>query len=293
MWTGITSGLFVALCGLFWVVYRRLRAQISALESARAKIQLEETRVFDFLHGLGTALSDEARPDDLHRLIVEGAMRILDAHGGALYLTEEKSGQLRPAFISKECPALFEVPAKSAANPDLLHSHLRIHAIAPWDGVLGAAWKDGTPLMLRGDDPRLDFSKGKNPTPRPAAVVVAPLIYHEKKIGLLAVARREPGEAFLGSEFHAFKAIAEQSAFALYNVFIAAEVAEKKRLDQDLQVAYEIQRILLPTNAPDVAGYQLSGINIPAKQVSGDYYDYLNVDDAQKRYTHKPVAETF
>ncbi len=280
MWTGISLGLVVALCGLFGVVYRRLRAQISALESARAKIQLEETRVFDFLHGLGTALSEDARPDDLHRLIVEGAMRILDAHGGALYLADEKSGQLRPAFISKECPALFDVPAKSAAQPDLLHSHLRIHAIAPWDGVLGAAWKDGAPLMLRGDDARLDFSKGKNPTPRPAAVVVAPLIYHERKIGLLAVTRREPGEAFLSSEFHAFKAIAEQSAFALYNVFIAGEAAEKKRLDQDLQVAYEIQRILLPTNAPEVTGYQISGINIPAKQVSGDYYDYLAVDEA-------------
>ena len=112
MWTGITLGLAAAFGAFFMVVYRRLRAQISALESARAKIQLEETRVFDFLHGLGTALSDDARQDDLHRLIVEGAMRILDAHGGALYLADERSGQLRPAFISKECPALFEVPAQ-------------------------------------------------------------------------------------------------------------------------------------------------------------------------------------
>ncbi len=52
-----------------------------------------------------------------------------------------------------------------------------------------------------------------------------------------------------------------------------------------MQVAYEIQRILLPTNAPEVAGYQISGINIPAKQVSGDYYDYLAVDE-----THLGVA---
>ena len=280
MWTAISLGLAAALGVFSMIVYLRLRLQIAMLEAARAKIQLEETRVFAFLHGLGTALSDDARPDDLHRLIVEGAMRILDAHGGALYLADEKSGQLRPAFISKHCSALFDVPAKSAATPELLHTHLRRHAIAPWDGVLGAAWKEGAPVMFRGDDPKLEFGKGTNPSPKPAAVVVAPLIYHEKKIGLLAVTRRAPGEVFTTSEFQAFKTIAEQSAFALYNVFIAAEAAEKKRLDQDLQVAYEIQRILLPTNAPEVAGYQLSGINIPAKQVSGDYYDYLNVDDA-------------
>ena len=111
MWTAISLGLAAALGVAFLIVYRRLRTQIEILEAARAKIQLEEARVFDFLHGLGEALSEDARTDDLHRMIVEGAMRILDAQGGALYLANEKSGQLRPAFISKNCPALFEVPA--------------------------------------------------------------------------------------------------------------------------------------------------------------------------------------
>ena len=225
MWTAIALGLAAALGVFSVIVYRRLRTQIAALEAARAKIQLEETRVFDFLHGLGTALSGDARPDDLHRLIVEGAMRILDAQGGTLYLADEKSGQLRPAFVSKDCPALFDVPAKSAATADTLHSHLRRHALAPWDGVLGAVWKEAVPVMLRGDDPKLEFGKGTNPPPKPGAVAVAPLIYHEKKIGLLAVTRRGTDGYFGSGEFQAFKAIAEQSSFALYTIFIAAEAA--------------------------------------------------------------------
>ena len=280
MWTGVILALAAALGVAFVIVYRKQRVQIQALDTAREKIQLEERRVFDFLHGLGEALSEDARPDDLHRLIVEGAMRIVNAHGGSLYLADEKSGQLRPAHISKTCRALFEVPAKSAGSPETLHSYLRLHAIAPWDGVLGAVWKEAAPLLLRGNDPRLEFGKGGDPSAKPAAVAIAPLIYHEKKIGLLAVTRSAPGEPFVASEFDAFQTIAEQSAFALYNVFITAEATEKKRLDQDLQVAYEIQRILLPATSPEVAGYQIAGINIPAKQVSGDYYDYIAVDDS-------------
>ena len=280
MWTAVILGLAAALGVAFVIVYRKQRVQIQALDTAREKIQLEERRVFDFLHGLGEALSEDARPDDLHRLIVEGAMRIVNAHGGSLYLADEKSGQLRPAHISKTCRALFEVPAKSAGSPETLHSYLRLHAIAPWDGVLGAVWKEAAPLLLRGNDPRLEFGKGGDPSAKPAAVAIAPLIYHEKKIGLLAVTRSAPGEPFVASEFDAFQTIAEQSAFALYNVFITAEATEKKRLDQDLQVAYEIQRILLPATSPEVAGYQIAGINIPAKQVSGDYYDYIAVDDS-------------
>ena len=47
-----------------------------------------------------------------------------------------------------------------------------------------------------------------------------------------------------------------------------------------MQIAHEIQRILLPASAPEFNGYQISGINIPARQVSGDYYDYIEVDEA-------------
>jgi sigma-B regulation protein RsbU (phosphoserine phosphatase) len=95
---------------------------------------------------------------------------------------------------------------------------------------------------------------------------------------VLLVTRQRGAEPFLTSDFQIFKAITEQSAFALSTANIFSEAAEKKRLDQDLQVAHEIQRILLPTSAPDMPGFQISGINIPARQVSGDYYDYLQVD---------------
>jgi sigma-B regulation protein RsbU (phosphoserine phosphatase) len=43
-------------------------------------------------------------------------------------------------------------------------------------------------------------------------------------------------------------------------------------------VAYEIQRILLPSEAPEVTGFEISGVNLPAKHVSGDYFDYFGVD---------------
>ena len=105
--------------------------------------------------------------------------------------------------------------------------------------------------------------------------MLCPLFYGEESLGVLAIARGPGSDDFLPSDFQIFKAISEQSAFALYTAIIFSEAAEKKRLDQDLQVAHEIQRILLPASAPDISGFQISGINIPARQVSGDYYDYI------------------
>jgi sigma-B regulation protein RsbU (phosphoserine phosphatase) len=87
------------------------------------------------------------------------------------------------------------------------------------------------------------------------------------------------GAPFTQSDFVVFKSISEQSAFALYNAIIYSEANEKKRLDHDLEIARDIQRILLPDKAPDIPGFEISGLNVPARQVSGDYFDYIKVDE--------------
>jgi len=104
------SGLLAASWVAFYIVYRVLLHQMAALRRARERIEQEESRVFDFLHGLGSAFSSETRPDDLHRLIVDGAMRILETRGGALYIAERGGNTLVPRYISKKCPPLVEVP---------------------------------------------------------------------------------------------------------------------------------------------------------------------------------------
>ncbi len=278
MWPAILFTLLALLAGSFVYVYRRQREMIVALRRAREKIQLEETRVFDFLHGLGAALSDTSKPSDLHVLIVEGALRILGAHGGALYLLDRPSDSLRPAFATRNCPPFFDVPEALTKEPGFSWpSHLRIHAVGPGEGTLGAVWRDKEPLLLRGDDSRLAPLRAASL--KVTSAMLCPLNYGDLHLGVLAIARGPEGEPFQSAEFQIFKAIAEQSAFALYNAIIFSEAAEKKRLDQDLAVAHEIQRILLPADSPDVDGFQIAGINVPAKQVSGDYYDYIHVDE--------------
>jgi sigma-B regulation protein RsbU (phosphoserine phosphatase) len=92
------------------------------------------------------------------------------------------------------------------------------------------------------------------------------------------LAQGPTGSLFSQGDFVVFKSISEQSAFALYNAIIYSMANEKKRLDHDLEIARDIQRILLPAEAPAINGFQISGINVPARQVSGDYFDYIDVD---------------
>jgi phosphoserine phosphatase RsbU/P len=259
------------------------RRRIRGLERSKEEIQVEETLVFDFLHGLGEAFTETIRPADLHRLIVEGATRILDAHGGALYMVDRTGTKLVPAFISKGCPPIVDVPPhilqQAAATPVALESYLRLHGVGVGDGLIGRSWQTGQSLYLNEFSDAPELAKLRDGSFGAASVMVSPLLYGKQNMGVLALANSAMDAPFSQSDFVVFKSIAEQSAFALYNAIIYSEANEKKRLDHDLEIARDIQRILLPAEAPSVNGFEIAGINVPAKQVSGDYFDYIKVDD--------------
>lgn len=282
MWPLLLLGLLAAsLLGWLWT-WRAEVARIHQLERSNEEIQVEETLVFDFLHGLGAAFTETIRAADLHRLIVEGAARILDAHGGALYVAERGGTKLGPAYISKGCPPLTDVPqpilAEGAATPLAIETFLRSQTIDVGEGIVGRAWQEGQPLLLADLSATPELAALRNSSFATASVMVTPLLYGKQNMGVLALANGPTNAPFTASDFVVFKSIAEQSAFALYTAVIYSEANEKKRLDHDLQIAREIQRILLPAEAPTIPGFEISGINIPASQVSGDYFDYIAID---------------
>lgn len=282
MWPNLLLGLLVAsVAGWILTVWFQLR-RIRSLERSHEEIQVEETLVFDFLHGLGEAFRETIRPQELHRLIVEGATRVLDAHGGALYVTDRTGGKLTPAFISKGCPPLVDVPSnivqQAASIPIALESFLRLHTIGPGDGLIGRVWQTGQAVCLIEFSEAPELAKLRSSAFGSASIMAAPLRYGNQDLGVLALAQGPRGQLFSQKDFVVFKSIAEQSAFALYNAIIYSMANEKKRLDHDLEIARDIQRILLPSEAPAIRGFQISGINAPARQVSGDYFDYIQVD---------------
>jgi sigma-B regulation protein RsbU (phosphoserine phosphatase) len=89
---------------------------------------------------------------------------------------------------------------------------------------------------------------------------------------------REAGDGpFSGNDFAVFRSTAEQSGFALGNALLFREADEKRRFETEIRNAGEVQRVLLPQGEPEVPGFRISGTNVPARLISGDYYDYLDL----------------
>jgi serine phosphatase RsbU (regulator of sigma subunit)/predicted ester cyclase len=63
--------------------------------------------------------------------------------------------------------------------------------------------------------------------------------------------------------------------------FRAAEARERERIEQELQVAQRIQRELLPEATPELDGWQIAAYYGPAREVGGDFYDFLELEDGR------------
>ena len=286
----VVIALLTLVMGALGFVIFGSQRRVGQLKQSSAEIHQEEKRVFDFLHGLGAAFSEGVPSGELHRLIVEGAAHILKADGAALYLADRNGENLIPSFLSRGCPPLVLLPenlateaergGKEGANSQAIESFLRLQAVPMGNFLLGEVchWKEPRLLTMNGEGEEHQLaatlvSQGLG------SVMLGPLHYRQKILGVLAVTKQQGSEPFREVKRDLFQAILEQSAFALFNQAIYLEAGEKHAMDHDLQIAREIQKILLPSDAPDLAGFEISGLNLPARTLSGDYFDYLPVDD--------------
>ncbi len=103
----------------------------------------------------------------------------------------------------------------------------------------------------------------------------APITIEGQPIGVLSAFSRSVKGIFTSEFTELFKSMAGQVGVAWRNSQQTEELIAAKEHERELQIAKTIQLGLLPTETPDIKGVSLAGICVPARQVGGDYYDFL------------------
>jgi serine phosphatase RsbU (regulator of sigma subunit) len=93
-------------------------------------------------------------------------------------------------------------------------------------------------------------------------------------IGLVYVDKIQHAHAFTEDDLRVLTALANVAAAKIENVRLLEESLEKRRMEEDMRMAAEIQNGLLPRQAPEVQGWDVAGSNRPCRTVGGDYYDF-------------------
>ncbi|HPA21351.1 MAG TPA: SpoIIE family protein phosphatase [Verrucomicrobiae bacterium] len=256
------------LCALLvWLVWDQ-RQTVGRQDLEIDRLREEKKAVFDLMHELGEAFTDTMGVEDCMRIVVRAAIQIAQARSATFFSLDAVRGVLRPGISQGPFPALLPAHRRHASQEILPALH------PVFQEVMDRGWVLVEDCAADGRFPRIGEEE-----PAVESFMAVLLRYRGEKHGVLALANREDGGHFIDADAEILRSIGAQAAFALHNVGVYRQLAEKQRLDHDIEVARAIQRILLPDALPRVEGFEMRAINLPAQRMSGDYYDVFDVGD--------------
>lgn len=115
--------------------------------------------------------------------------------------------------------------------------------------------------------------------------VLVPMQLKDEVQGIILIGPKIIKQGFREDELEFLNTLGNQAMISLENARLFEETLEKQRMEEELNIAHEIQRGLLPKNFPELDQFELTGINVPSRQVGGDYYDCIKIDE-----THYGIA---
>ena len=158
--------------------------------------------------------------------------------------------------------AIFEIPEHDALGPVLLDA--------------------GGPVEVAGlqlDSPAITQLR------ETGVELVVPLISQGELIGTLNLGHRLSDQPYSTDDRRLLANLAAQMAPAIRVAQLVREqeeeAQERERIEQELRVAALIQQTLLPKQLPSISGWEIDAFYRPAREVGGDFYDFIGLDDGR------------
>jgi len=265
--------------------------RLSDLGVRSAKLSHDRNVILSFLTHVAASGDDPKAIEgsfDVRRLMqttLEFAMKQTQAAAGAIFLASESTpGELLAVAVRGSYPpqkqiALSLVALKEKHIADLvLSEHIPVG-----EGVVGEVAATGKPLRIKEGSQDSRIPPTKDELFRIHNQLAVPLKIKDRVEGVLSVINRAGTEEY-STPFDVHDealllAVWEQAAIAMSNARMHKILAEQEILEREIQIAQEVQQLLLPKTCPQLEGFDIEGFSRSARRVGGDYYDFLWMDD--------------
>jgi sigma-B regulation protein RsbU (phosphoserine phosphatase) len=201
---------------------------------------------------------------ELLGILLSTASRAVDAERGTVYLFSEDRRQIWSQVASGAQKIEIRLPLGR--------------------GIAGTVAQTGETIRI--DDPysdsRFDPSTDKRLGFLTRSILCVPIKNRDGVVvGVFQLLNRREGH-FEASDVEFLDALSVHAALAIENAILHERSLEKERQDREIKVAQDIQRALLPAKADLEAGpFRLAGSNELCEDASGDYYDFVELEDGR------------
>ncbi|MDD5067748.1 MAG: SpoIIE family protein phosphatase, partial [bacterium] len=109
--------------------------------------------------------------------------------------------------------------------------------------------------------------------------LLIPIMLQDRMIGILGLGKKENLQAYRIKDIELLEVLGRQIGITMDNSLHHGDIVEKERIAEELRLGREIQLSLLPHNPPQLAHLVIQGLMQPAKEIGGDYYDFIPQQD--------------
>jgi sigma-B regulation protein RsbU (phosphoserine phosphatase) len=145
-------------------------------------------------------------------------------------------------------------------------------------GIGGYVARTGESVLINDvqKDPRFDHSYDEKCGFCTRSMICVPVKFHGETLGVIEVINKEKG-AFTSMDLRLLEIIAAQAGSAIQNARLFKEAIEKQRMERELAIARDLQVSMLPVSCPTLKGFEIAAYSIPAEEVGGDFYDFVEI----------------
>ncbi|HKI77122.1 MAG TPA: GAF domain-containing SpoIIE family protein phosphatase [Ignavibacteriaceae bacterium] len=239
----------------------QISLQINRLQDENQKLRLavEELSV---LNEIATAITSTQSIEKIVDLIVRKCVKHIKVEQGVVMLLDEKDTQ----------NPFHTMIRKQDSTANLLPFRLDTQ-------LTGWMLMNKAPLLINDFHADKRFSSVKDVDFPIKSLLSVPMQMKGKMIGLVTVFNKHGDSGFTINDQRLLGIIAAQSAHVVENARLYQNEQALIKLQEEMRLAYEIQVDLLPKAQPKIKGYSVAGKSIPAKEVGGDYYDFIDLEE--------------
>lgn len=275
---GVAYALLLSMSYVFHIHFLyRYQVYFDALEDSSRRSTNEYIRqIFNFLQTIGSAMKERSEIERVLDLSVKSIVENTSASSGAVFLIDEYDDVLTLKARHGYFPPPFPVPRAVRNKIGGVEKYLESAKIKLGETIFGEVAQSGESRYIRSvaEDSRMEQNTRRDELSM-SSIIVIPFIVLQRVFGVLGLVKRDEGDFFSENDFDRAKLFADYVSLILENLFTYIELLEKQEIEREVGIAADIQTKLLPKLLPKIKNAGVSAYSIPARGVSGDYYDII------------------
>ncbi len=196
--------------------------------------------------------------------ILQTISKVINVRKASIFITNEEND------------AKLELVASYGLPEDIQSGH----PLEVENSIAGLVFKSGDPMLvadIKNEMPSVWMKSNKNYIT--SSFISIPIIHENEPIGVLNMADKINEKYFDSFDLRVLTTISNQIADTYTRILNQKNKISQKRLEEEIDIAAEIQKKIIPEIPKQFKAHTLYAYNEPAKVVGGDFYDFYTFDE--------------